>query len=254
MADIPHIPVAPLTEPGRTVVVLFSGGQDSTTCLWWAVHKAGARRIIALSVQYGQRHAVELEAARGVLDVFRSQFPNIPVEHEVLELGSIMRGKSPLTDHTREVETYADAESMPGGLEDTFVPGRNILFLTLAANRAYAAGADLIITGTAQEDFGGYPDCRREFIEAMEDALSAGMHLDGSRVHIDTPLMDLDKKATVLLAAKLPGCLDGLAYSHTCYNGQVPPCGECHACLLRARGFTEAGIPDPLVERVEVTA
>ncbi|MGH9549878.1 MAG: 7-cyano-7-deazaguanine synthase, partial [Terriglobales bacterium] len=166
--------------------------------------------------------------------------------HDVIDLGPVFDGLSPLTDLSKSVEQYSSAEALPGGLENTFVPGRNILFLAVAANRAYVAGCDDLIIGVSQEDFGGYPDCRQQFIEAMETALSAGL---GRSLSIKTPLMHLSKKESVELASSLPGCLDALAHSTTCYNGTVPPCARCHACLLRERGFREAAVPDPLLVR-----
>ena len=103
-----------------------------------------------------------------------------------------------------------------------------------------------------EEDYGGYPDCRSDFIGRMEDALVAGIWGAESdkNIMVHTPLMWLTKKASVDLAISLPGCMEALAYSHTCYNGSVPPCGKCHACLLRAKGFSDAGVADPLVERL----
>ena len=235
------------------VIVLFSGGQDSSTSLFWAAEHFGPSAILALSVNYGQRHRVELEAGERVLDVFRETHPDIELVHEVLDVGPILAGTSPLTDHGRAVGTYEGVAALPGGLEDTFVPGRNVLFLTLAANRAYAFGAKAIVTGTAQEDFGGYPDCRRSFIDSMETALDEGLSLRPGvePIQILTPLMYLSKAESVQMAAGLDGCLEALAFSHTCYQGQVPPCGSCHACLLRGKGFRAAGLEDPLVSRLK---
>ncbi|MHC5067932.1 MAG: 7-cyano-7-deazaguanine synthase, partial [Planctomycetota bacterium] len=131
-------------------------------------------------------------------------------------------------------------------LPNTFVPGRNLLFLTLAAAWAYQLGAANLVTGVCETDFSGYPDCRATTMRALEAALTAGMDA-GFVIH--TPLMHLDKAATVALAQEL-NALDLLAWSHTCYNGVVPPCGACPACQLRARGFAEAGIEDPLLRRL----
>lgn len=223
------------------VLVILSGGQDSTTCLFWA--KKHFDEVHAITFNYGQRHLVEIEAARDI-----ARMAHV-ASHEVLYLGkNILAGTSPLTNPDFEVEKYASADVLPGGLEKTFVPGRNILFLTIAANRAYCLGAKNMVTGVAQEDFGGYPDCRAMFIHKQEQALQAGLDF-GLMVH--TPLMHLTKAETVTMAQNLPGCMEALAYSHTCYDGQVPPCGKCHACLLRARGFKQAGVIDPLVARTQ---
>lgn len=220
-----------------SALVVFSGGQDSTTCLFWALQQFSSVR--ALTFDYRQRHRVEIEAARRIA-------AHVGVPHEVVDLGPLFDGLSPLTNPGLDVERYTDAASLPGGLEKTFVPGRNILFLAAAANRAYTAACETVVLGVAEEDFGGYPDCRADFIRAMEAAISLGL---GKPLTVATPLMHRNKRQTVELAKSLPGCLEALAWSHTCYNGTVPPCGHCHACLLRARGFAEAGVPDPLLVR-----
>lgn len=219
-------------------LVILSGGQDSTTCLFWAKHRYDS--VHALTFDYRQRHRIEIESAKQI-----AKMASVP--HEVMDLGPIFQGLSPLTDLTRQVEQYQSAETLPGGLEDTFVPGRNILFLTVAANRAYTADCDDVIIGVSQEDFGGYPDCREQFISKMETALQEGLD---RKISIQAPLMHLNKMQTVQLADSLAGCMDALAYSTTCYNGAMPPCLQCHACLLRSRGFDKAGIKDPLLQRL----
>jgi len=219
-------------------LVIFSGGQDSTTCLFWAKHNYDY--VQALTFDYKQRHSIEIESAKKIANI-------ASVPHEVMDLGPIFQGLSPLTDLSRPVEQYESADTLPGGLEATFVPGRNILFLTVSANRAYIAGCDDIIIGVSQEDFGGYPDCREQFIGSMETALIAGLD---KQIAIRTPLMHLNKMETVRLAKTFAGCMEALAYSTTCYNGAVPPCQSCHACLLRSRGFSMAGVTDPLLQRL----
>lgn len=231
-----------------TAVVLLSGGQDSTTCLVWALNQ-GHDRVHCLSVWYGQRHDRELEAARAVLEVARQHYPQAEITHEELRVGNVLNSTSPLVSGN-QLGQYDHVDDLPGGVEPTFVPGRNVLFLTIAANRAAELRADTVVTGVCEEDYGGYADCRRDFIDAMEVALAQGFNGTEQWTRIDTPLMKLDKAATVQLAVELPGCMEALAYSHTCYAGEFPPCGKCHACHLRARGFELAGIPDPLVERV----
>ncbi|MBI1362518.1 MAG: 7-cyano-7-deazaguanine synthase QueC [Proteobacteria bacterium] len=220
-------------------LVVLSGGQDSTTCLFWALEKYDS--VSALTFNYNQRHKIELESATKI-----AKLAGVP--HRIVDMGPIFGGVSPLTNYDHEVEEYTDAESLPGGLENTFVPGRNILFLTVAGSQAYVDGADSIILGVSEEDFGGYPDCREDFIRKMEAALASGLD---KPIKIETPLVHLNKKQTVELAQSLLGCMEALAFSHTCYNGAVPPCGTCHACLLRARGFAQAAVPDPLVERLK---
>jgi 7-cyano-7-deazaguanine synthase len=236
-----------------SAVVLLSGGQDSTTCLFWTLER-GASRVLALSVFYGQAHALELESARQVVAAARSQYPDAKIKHEVLNVGPILLGSSPLLPGGDDLGQYATVDDLPDGVEPTFVYGRNLLFLVLAANRLAAmvshGESGVVVTGVAQEDFGGYFDCRQEFVDAMARAIDQGFTGEDGWVSILTPLMDLDKAATVRLAQSLPGCMDALAYSHTCYAGTFPPCGECHACHLRARGFQEAGVEDPIMRRI----
>lgn len=217
-------------------LVVLSGGQDSTTCLFWALRECGGHNVGAVSFDYGQRHAVELESAAAVAEA-------AGVAHSVVPIRGIFSGASPLTDLSRQVGQYENADVLPGGLEATFVPGRNIVFLAAAAGLASAWGYDAIVTGVSAEDNGGYPDCRPEFVQAMQTAVNMGLPFP---VAIFTPLLHLSKRATVELAAELPGCLEALALSHTCYRGERPACGKCHACLLRLRGFEEAGVRDPI--------
>lgn len=218
-------------------MVILSGGQDSVTCLYWAL--AQKREVVCLTFDYGQRHRRELECAARIAEM--AAVPQITVD-----LGALFAGTSPLTDLSRDVEQYQDADSLPGGLEKTFVPGRNLLFLAVAANRAYVEKCQTLVIGVSQEDFGGYPDCREEFLNSMERSIETALD---RKIQIEAPLLFKDKKKTVELAAELPGCWEALAHSHTCYEGKFPPCGHCHSCLLRARGFEQTGKSDPLLER-----
>lgn len=225
-------------------IVVFSGGQDSTTCLYWAI-KQGFH-VKALTINYGQKHAREIEAAEKIAEM-------AGVQHEVVILGDVLHGSSPLVNRASLLEQYDNHKSLPGGLEKTFVPMRNQLFLTIAANRAHAFGSNVIITGVCEEDYGGYPDCRRVFIDALEQASSLGTFNEETGflggLKILTPLMHLTKAQTVEMAEDLDGCYAALAYSHTAYDGSYPPVGHDHATLLRAKGFEEALVPDPLVLR-----
>ena len=230
---------------GKRVVLLLSGGQDSTTCLFWALAH-GATEVHALSVWYGQRHDAELRAASAVLKVAREFYPHAKLEHEELKIGNVLASTSPLVSDA-PLGQYASASDLPGGVEPTFVPGRNLLFLTLAANRAAAVRADVLVTGVCEEDFGGYYDCRRAFVDATERAVAQGFVGADQWLPILTPLMKLNKADSVRMAMELPGCMAALAVSHTCYAGENPPCGKCHACHLRARGFEQAGVTDPLL-------
>lgn len=228
------------------ILLVLSGGQDSTTCGFLMRQQFPEAELHAITFDYGQRHARELEAAKKIGELLGV------ASHEVLELGPVLKGTSPLVSNN-ELEQYADMHSLPGGLEKTFVPGRNALFLILAANRAAVLGCSKIVTGVCEEDYGGYPDCRRIFIQSLEQAIELGFQvtpdLNRPAVEILTPLMYLTKKATVELAVQIPGCMEALAYSHTSYDGAYPPTGSDHATLLRAKGFYEAGVPDPLVVR-----
>lgn len=235
---------------GKRALVVLSGGQDSTTCLFLALSLGYEVHVITFN--YGQRHARELAASRSVRQLAERQFgTSIPYELIVLGQG-VLASTSPLIDEDVVLEQYKDFNSLPGGLEKTFVPMRNQLFLTIAFNRAVCIGATHIFTGVAQEDFGGYPDCRRGFIRDLEITSNEGLGYDrdgGPYIEIETPLMKLSKAETVRLATELSGCYEALAYSHTAYDGAYPPTGKDHATLLRAKGFHEAGIPDPLILR-----
>lgn len=232
-------------EKGRRALVVFSGGQDSTTCLYWAMQNY--EEVSTITFSYGQKHVVELESARKIASM-------AGVDNDLLELGAIFAGLSSLTDPNQAIpvgdagcSSAKQGEREKTELPSTFVPGRNILFLSLAGSRAYVRDCDAIVTGVSQADFAGYPDCRAEFISNMESALSAGLD---RKVSIVCPLMHLTKAETVELASTLPGCMEALAHSTTCYNGAVPPCGNCNSCQLRERGFAEAGVGDPLIERL----
>lgn len=216
-------------------VVILSGGQDSTTCLYWAIDRFGRANVESITFDYGQRHRIEIECARRVAQV--AGVPNV-----VLPIDTFAAlGGDALTDSGVDLP---DAEPPAGELPVTFVPGRNLVFLTYAAAWGWRRGIDQLVAGVAQTDYSGYPDCRRDTIDALQRALELGLERD---VRIHTPLSSLSKKETVLLARDL-GALEAMRCTHTCYRGRRPPCGECAACRLRAKGFAEAGIPDPLIE------
>jgi len=213
------------------VVVVLSGGQDSTTCLYWALDRFGVDNVLALTFDYGQRHRIELDCAANVAQHARVAHTTLPID-TFLALGG-----NALTDAGIVVD-----EAPGNALPNTFVPGRNLIFLTFAAAFAWQRDIVDLVTGVAQTDYSGYPDCRRDTIDELEKTLGLGMQRE-FRIH--TPLMNLSKKETVEMARDL-GALDAMALTHTCYNGLRPPCGECPACRLRVKGFLEAGIADPL--------
>lgn len=222
-----------------TALVLFSGGQDSTTCLAQALSKY--ERVETVGFDYGQRHSVELQARLVVLQQMRAQFPQWASrlgEDHVLDLAVL--GQVSETSLTRDMVFKMESSGLP----NTFVPGRNLLFLTLAAALAYRRGLQVLVTGVCETDFSGYPDCRDDTMKAMQLALSLGMD---KRFLIDTPLMWIDKAATWAMAEALGGqaLVDLIIeHTHTCYLGDREHrqawgygCGACPACELRARGY-----------------
>ncbi len=215
-------------------LVVLSGGQDSTTCLYWALDRFGAGNVSAVTFDYGQRHRIEIDCAERV-----AAAAGVPQTLLPIDTFAALGGDA-LTDDAIDVQTEIDDET---GLPNTFVPGRNLIFLTFAAAYAWQRGIGNMVTGVAQTDYSGYPDCREETIGSLQETLRLGMESD---VLIHTPLMHLSKKETVELARDV-GALEAMALTHTCYNGQRPPCGVCPACVLRAKGFEEAGIEDPLL-------
>lgn len=220
---------------GDTALVVLSGGQDSTTCLYWAIDRFGRGRVETLTFDYGQRHRIELESAAKV-----AKFAGVPNTCLPIDTFAALGGDA-LTDDSVDVPEGNETEA---GLPATFVPGRNLIFLTFAAAWAWRRGIRHLVTGVAQTDYSGYPDCRAATIDALQETLRLGME---SEVVIHSPLMALSKRETVELIDKLGG-LPALALTHTCYNGERPPCGHCASCVLRAKGFAEAGIPDPLLQ------
>ena len=216
-------------------LLVLSGGQDSTTCLYWAIDRYGVENVSAITFNYGQRHRIELECARSVAKHAGVTQTCLPID-----TFSALGGDA-LTDTDISVASNVGEETV---LPNTFVPGRNLVFLTYAAAWAWPRKIRHIVTGVAQTDYSGYPDCREATIISLQESLRLGMETD---IEIHTPLMHLSKRETVELARDL-GALDAMALTHTCYNGERPPCGSCAACELRAKGFAEAGIEDPLLD------
>lgn len=223
----------------ETALVLFSGGQDSTACLAWALENFA--RVETLGFDYGQRHRIELASRLIVLDRVRTRFPKwsarLGADH-VLDLGIL--GQVSETALTRDTEIAMNANGLP----NTFVPGRNLIFLTFAAALAYRRGIAILVGGMCETDFSGYPDCRRDTLDALATALSLGM---AAPCRIETPLMHLDKAQTWALADSLGGSdlvTITIEDTHTCYQGDRTHrhawgygCGICPACELRAKGY-----------------
>jgi len=210
-------------------VVLFSGGQDSATCLAQACADFG-NDVVAVGFDYGQRHKIELEQAKILAELGG-------VSYRIIDLNFISQlTPNSLTDASIEID------HKEGELPSTFVPGRNLFFISVGAVIARQLGAPYLYIGICQTDYSGYPDCRDDFIKATQQTVNLAMETD---LEIRTPLMWLTKAETVTLMADL-GRLDWYKESHTCYEGSRPACGKCPACLLRLKGFEEAGISDPL--------
>ena len=222
-----------------TALVLFSGGQDSATCLAWALERYD--RVETIGFDYGQKHRVELDCRTTALAALRAAFPawseKLGADH-LIALPVI--GEISETALTRDVAIAMQSNGLP----NTFVPGRNLLFLTVAAMVAYRIGARFIVTGVCETDFSGYPDCRDDTIKALQAALNLGME---TRFVLETPLMWIDKAETWRMAHRLGGeKLVALIVeeTHTCYQGDRTHrhawgygCGQCPACDLRRKGF-----------------
>ena len=220
-------------------LVLFSGGQDSTTCLAWAL--ARFARVETIGFEYGQRHRIEMDVRIETLREVRAAFPlwrdKLGDDH-VVDLAVL--GQISDTALTRDVAIAYEKNGLP----NTFVPGRNLLFLTFAATVAYRRGLSVLVGGMCETDFSGYPDCRDNTMKAMQVALSLGLD---QKLRVETPLMWIDKADTWALAESLGGAaLTHLVieHTHTCYNGVRETlhawgygCGECPACALRKAGF-----------------
>jgi 7-cyano-7-deazaguanine synthase len=227
-------------------VVLFSGGLDSTTCL--AIARHDGFEPLALSFRYGQRHTIELDAARAVAAA-------AGVEHLVVDIDPTPFAGSALTDAALAVPKHDDAAALeadtatrPGGREIpvTYVPARNTIFLAFALGVAESRGAADVYIGVNAVDYSGYPDCRPEFVAAFEAMgnLATRAAVEGRRLTVHTPLIDLTKAEIIRRGLAL-----GVDYAatSTCYDPTDggAACGHCDACLLRAKGFADAGVPDP---------
>jgi len=230
--------VAVMKLPNRALV-LFSGGQDSTTCLAWALERYAL--VETIGFDYGQRHAIELAMRPGLLTKMRALSPDWNArlgQDHTIDLSVI--GKISDTALTSEVDIAMQANGLP----NTFVPGRNLMFMTVAATVAYRRGLDVLVGGMCETDFSGYPDCRDDTMKALQVALNLGM---ATRLTIETPLMWIDKAQTWTLAQSLGGAqlVDLIReHTHTCYLGERGAlhdwgygCGGCPACELRARGY-----------------
>lgn len=226
----------------RRALVVLSGGQDSATCAAWAAQNFSSLNFITFN--YGQRHSREIDSARAIARLFSNG--GLVLKHEIVDIPALSGNPSSgLTNPSIDLNETDEASGLP----KSFVPGRNLIFLTQAASFAISRGISDIVTGVCQTDYSGYPDCRRSTIDALEQAIYLGnenlVRHDGFRIH--TPLMFRTKAETVKLARSLPLGWEAVAHSWTCYEGGEKPCRECGACILREKGFAEAGEIDPAI-------
>ena len=229
----------PQANSTRKALVLFSGGQDSTACLAWALERYA--QVETIGFDYGQRHRVELDCRQTVRRELAAQFPAWAAklgEDHVLDLALLGQISDTALTEARAIEMQAN------GLPNTFVPGRNLLFLSFAATLAYRRGASVLVGGMCETDYSGYPDCRDNTLKALQVALSLGLD---QPMTIETPLMFITKAQTWALTEQLGGAaLNELVieHTHTCYLGERQQrhawgygCGSCPACELRAQGY-----------------
>jgi 7-cyano-7-deazaguanine synthase len=214
-------------------IVVLSGGLDSTVCMGLA---AAEGEVLAVTFDYGQRHRIELERAEKVAARYGAQ-------QLVVKLDASQWGGSALTDTSIDVPDF-DQAAGSAAIPVTYVPARNLIFLSVAAGVAEARNADAIYLGVNALDYSGYPDCRPEFVAsfAATVALAQKRGVEGRPVQIRTPLIDLTKAQIVTLALSVGAPIE---LSWSCYRSGPVPCGTCDACALRAKGFAEAGVADP---------
>ncbi len=220
----------------KKAVCLLSGGLDSVTALYVA-QKEGYS-VTALTLSYGQLHDREIESAKSVT-------ARLSVPHYIVPL-SMPWGGSSLLDKSMTMPTGRDEKEMEQSIPNTYVPARNSVFLALAVSCAEAAGAEAVFIGANALDYSGYPDCRPDFFEAFEKVIQKGTKAgdEGRKIQIKAPLLKLSKKEIIRLAKTLNVPLE---MTWSCYKGGAKPCGECDSCRLRAKGFREAGVEDPLI-------
>lgn len=225
----------------KKAVVVLSGGLDSTTCM--GIAREAGYVIHALTFDYGQRHSREIEQAKKIARHFEV------ANHRIVKMDFLSQiGGSALTDHSIEVPTESGTHEESGEIPSTYVPARNLIFLSLATAYAEVVGAEVIYIGVSAVDYSGYPDCRPEFIASMSETirLATKSGVTGTNLRIEAPLSHLSKKETVQLGLRL-----GVPYelSTSCYQGEEEACGVCDSCRLRLQGFAEAGAIDPISYR-----
>ena len=224
-------------------LVVLSGGQDSTTTA--LIAKKECKELHGVTFDYGQKHRIEIKSAIKIATLLKFK------TYEIIKIPYILKSTSPLVNKRKKLEKYNSPKEIPKGIEPTFIPSRNILFLTIASNRAVLHDCKIIYAGVCEEDYGGYPDCRKIFIDSMQKSIGLGISGLVKYIKIKTPLMKLTKKKSVKIAVKNSKSMEEFnkifKETHTCYDGIKGGCGKCHACVLRDRGFKEAGITDPIL-------
>ena len=224
-------------------LVIFSGGIDSTTALYWA--KSKFKEVYAITFFYSQKHSIEVEMAK-----ITAKNAGVK-EHFVFEVNLGAFGGSSLLEGGPEIPETRDVKEIEErGIPSTYVPFRNGVFIALSASFAESRGITNIVGGWNAVDFSGYPDCREEFLKAMENALNLGTKLgvEGKRWKIHAPLINLSKGEIIKLGLELGA---DYSYSVSCYRGGEVPCMRCDSCILRAKGWEEAGVEDHLIQRLK---
>lgn len=221
----------------KKAVIVLSGGLDSTTCM--GIAKAEGYDLYPITFHYGQRHNREVEQAIEV-----GKYYGV-ADHRIVDLTFLKDiGGSALTDEKVEVPTEAEE-----GIPVTYVPARNMIFLSLASAYAEVIGATAVYTGVSAVDYSGYPDCRPEFIQSMEETINLATKagVTGKNISVETPLISLSKKETIEKGLSLEVPYD---LTTSCYNGKEAACGQCDSCVLRLKGFKEAGAADPITYEI----
>lgn len=233
--------IVPRSNSMKKSVVLFSGGMDSTTALYWALRQYDI--VYALSFDYGQRHKIEITMAQKLTERLR-------VQHKILKVDLNQIGGSSLTDTNLPLPEYENAEEIEGHLPSTYVPFRNGIFLSMAAAWAEVEEINDIICGFNVIDSPNYPDTRKAFVEAMEKALNLGTKasMNQENFHILSPFVNFKKSEIIKRGLSLGA---DYSYSVSCYKGEDIPCQICSACLLRQKAWEEVGLEDPLILRLK---
>ncbi|AEA33085.1 7-cyano-7-deazaguanine synthase QueC [Hippea maritima] len=231
----------------KKAVIIYSGGLDSTTCLFWALDEFD--EVHTITFYYAQRHSIEVDFSKKTLELAQ-RIKNKTIKSHYFSIDLSQIGGSALTDPSIDVPKNRDEEKISSEIPITYVPFRNGVFLSITAALAEKNEIYNIIGGWNMLDYSGYPDCRDDFLTAFEKAINYGTKAgsQGKTFKILTPLLKMNK-AQIILFGKKHGA--DYSYSYSCYSGDGIPCGECDACILRAKGFKEAGLEDDFLVRLK---